>query len=426
MNAALGYVASALLHGTMVAAAIWALERLLRTRITPTLSCALWTIALLKFLVPIGPASFTTRPLPVVFDALVVSGTSAVAPETTSTWPWSFAVMALYGLLLVVLAARQGLARWRLARMVEALPEASDEVMVSVREAAVALGLETLPSVRMGAGPFIFGLWSPTLVVPAQAATRAMLVHELAHLRRRDHWVLAVQQVAQLLFFFWPPVRWVNRQIAHFRELACDVLAIEHGSLSPAAYARVLLDAQRSALGLSHALTTLEMSSRSSRIEWRITMLLQRTHHRSSTWAVLSVLCGAALALTGTAFAADGGGANTGTVDSAAIEQVVAAHVDELTACFEAQLRWSPLLSGTLVYDWDIKPDGTVGGACRGDGTTFNPAVSPEVEDALTVCIGHAVKTWKFPAPRGGSASVSWPFKFIQQAPPLRSQSSTK
>ena len=153
-------------------------------------------------------------------------------------------------------------------------------------------------------------------------------------------------------------------------------------------------------------------------------MLLQVNRRRSPKWAALAVFLGTTLAMTGTAFATDGGSTRTitGAIDSSATQRVVAAHVDELTACFEAQLTWSPMLSGTLVYQWEIKPDGTVGSGCRGDGTTFSPSISPGVEDALTICLGRAVKTWKFPAPRGGSADVLWPFKFVQQSPPLRLQ----
>jgi hypothetical protein len=154
-------------------------------------------------------------------------------------------------------------------------------------------------------------------------------------------------------------------------------------------------------------------------------MLLQPNRRSSPGWAVLSVVCAATLALAGRALAVDGGSTTaetaTGTLDSAEVEKVVTVHLKEITACFEAHRTWDPMLSGTLVYDWDIKPDGTVGGACRGDGSTFTPDITPEAMDSLTVCIGRAVKKWKFPAPRGGSASVSWPFKFVQQATPLRS-----
>ncbi len=254
-------------------------------------------------------------------------------------------------------------------------------------------------------------------------------MHELAHLRRRDHWVLAVQQVASVLFFFWPPVWLVNRQVAHFRELACDALALEHGEVSAPAYARMLLDAHRAARADGALIAALEMSSRSSRIERRIDMLLQLNRRRSPRWAFFSVLCGALLSLTGTALAVDAGAparerpsdAHQGQVDRHAVERVISAHASEVVSCFEAQLVFHPQLSGTLVYDFEITADGSVGGACRGDGSTFEPAISYEAIDELTRCLGRVVKTWKFPAPKGGAADVSWPFIFKQQPVPLRS-----
>jgi hypothetical protein len=132
-----------------------------------------------------------------------------------------------------------------------------------------------------------------------------------------------------------------------------------------------------------------------------------------SDWGrvALTVCCGATFALADAP--------HPGVVDPAAIARVVAAHQAETAACFEAQRTWSPQLSGTLVYDFELEADGTVGAACRGDGSTFTPALQPEAVDALTVCIGRAVRTWRFPAPRGGAADVSWPFSFTAR-PPLR------
>ncbi len=88
----------------------------------------------------------------------------------------------------------------------------------------------------------------PTIVIPQRIPTRleteemtGLLCHELAHLRRRDHW-------AQLLFTLlvilvpWSPLAWLARRRAlDLVELACDRDAVMTG-LSPTTYARSLVN----------------------------------------------------------------------------------------------------------------------------------------------------------------------------------------
>ncbi|WP_344432419.1 M56 family metallopeptidase, partial [Amycolatopsis minnesotensis] len=52
-----------------------------------------------------------------------------------------------------------------------------------------------------------------------------VLAHELAHLRRLDHWVNILQTAVETLFFYHPVVRWVSRDLRIEREIACDAMA---------------------------------------------------------------------------------------------------------------------------------------------------------------------------------------------------------
>lgn len=74
--------------------------------------------------------------------------------------------------------------------------------------------------------------------------------------------------------------------------------------------------------------------------------------------------------------------------------------------CYEEQLKKTdPTLSGTLVLHWTIEPNGTVGNAHVEKDTVGNPA--------LTDCILHHLRGWRFPAPANGdSVDVSFPFYF--------------
>ncbi len=65
-------------------------------------------------------------------------------------------------------------------------------------------------------------------------------MHELAHLRRHDHWVNLAQRVVEALYFFNPAVWIISRRIRTERELACDDMVLGAGA-KQAAYADSLL-----------------------------------------------------------------------------------------------------------------------------------------------------------------------------------------
>lgn len=96
-------------------------------------------------------------------------------------------------------------------------------------------------------GPLVVGIRRPVVLVPTalfeglgSGDRLAVLVHELAHVRRGDYLRNAVQALLRSLFLFHPGVGWLSRGIDRERELACDELA-----------ARVLADRRRYAASLA-------------------------------------------------------------------------------------------------------------------------------------------------------------------------------
>ena len=82
--------------------------------------------------------------------------------------------------------------------------------------------------------PLAYGLAAPSVVVPVALAANAgeefecIVLHELAHVRRRDAWSNACERVLQTFLFFNPAVVLVLRAIALERESACDDWAVAH------------------------------------------------------------------------------------------------------------------------------------------------------------------------------------------------------
>jgi beta-lactamase regulating signal transducer with metallopeptidase domain len=89
--------------------------------------------------------------------------------------------------------------------------------------------------------PVVHGVWSPTLLIPADFADhysvdqmRWILLHELAHIQRWDTLVKLFQKIVQFLFFFHPGVWIANLLIDRQREFACDDTAVLGSNLSRA------------------------------------------------------------------------------------------------------------------------------------------------------------------------------------------------
>ncbi|HZU30127.1 MAG TPA: M56 family metallopeptidase, partial [Candidatus Angelobacter sp.] len=66
-----------------------------------------------------------------------------------------------------------------------------------------------------------------------------IVLHELAHLRRRDDWTNLAQKVLKAIFFFLPSVWWIERKLSLDREMACDDAVLAQFG-APRAYAECL------------------------------------------------------------------------------------------------------------------------------------------------------------------------------------------
>jgi beta-lactamase regulating signal transducer with metallopeptidase domain len=81
--------------------------------------------------------------------------------------------------------------------------------------------------------PAVVGWLRPIVFLPASALTglseaqlRAVIAHELAHIRRFDLFVNLFQILVESLLFYHPAVWWLNRRIRAEREMACDEIAV--------------------------------------------------------------------------------------------------------------------------------------------------------------------------------------------------------
>lgn len=92
--------------------------------------------------------------------------------------------------------------------------------------------------------PLSVGWRSPEIYVSAELAEeeqRMAVMHELAHLKLGDHVWVFLERAINALFWWFPPVMMLMRQVRTFREEACDALVLGRGSVSVRSYASLVL-----------------------------------------------------------------------------------------------------------------------------------------------------------------------------------------
>jgi HEAT repeat protein/beta-lactamase regulating signal transducer with metallopeptidase domain len=173
--------------------------------------------------------------------ASVPSAVSAVSAETAvSAVSVATIAAALWLAGAILLLLRLAVGAGFLARVARrASPLDSPDWTRPLLEAADRLGLDRAPRLLMSERlpmPYASGLVHPAIVLPQTAADwddrrrRAVLCHELAHLRRLDLVLNALGQVACALWWFHPLVWVAARRLRRESERACDDLVLGVGT----------------------------------------------------------------------------------------------------------------------------------------------------------------------------------------------------
>jgi beta-lactamase regulating signal transducer with metallopeptidase domain/type II secretory pathway component GspD/PulD (secretin) len=320
---ALEFAWPVLWQSSLLIGLLFTLDFALRRRVRAAVRYALWLVVLLKLVLPPALALPTglswwlrpAKPAPVAQPAVAFTVTYGpavafampetavpvtVAPVHPACSPAAWALMLSSGVSLGLLIWM--LRRWRqVARDVQQAGAAPQPLKQLLEEARQGVGLRR--TVRLGlteqpTSPAVCGLFHPRILLPRALAEqlpssqlRAILVHELIHLRRGDVWVNCAQALLQLLYW-WHPLLWLaNARIRQVREEAVDDAVMAALQEEAEAYAPTLLEVAR--LALQRPLTSLGLvgilESRSS-LRQRIQRLLECHPPRKAGLTLASVL----------------------------------------------------------------------------------------------------------------------------------------
>jgi len=148
-----------------------------------------------------------------------------VAEEIGSVAPWIerawLAVASLLGLHLLYEMLRLMLAKRRVVPLDRA---------VAVQTGSRAFRVGASDDVET---PCVLGLFDPIVVLPRSLARSLseedlarVVLHEAAHVERRDDWIHLLERGLHVAFFFNPIVYAIGRRLEVEREIACDDLAV--------------------------------------------------------------------------------------------------------------------------------------------------------------------------------------------------------
>ncbi|MBV9767902.1 MAG: TonB family protein [Acidobacteriaceae bacterium] len=220
---------------------------------------------------------------------------------------WLF-VIWLSGLLMVMTSLGAGrLFLWRVSRRALPVRDARWRSLLSEICSQNSLNKEpqllALSGLRM---PLAFGARRGTILLPGDCAEwsdlrkRVVLLHELAHVQRRD---IAAQFFANMISAVWwfQPLVWMARRtLRRESEQACDAQAIARG-VRPSDYAAELIEIARCA-GSGGLWSRAAMSmARSRDLEGRLIRVLNASSPRPESSLSYAVATLAAIALTASA-----------------------------------------------------------------------------------------------------------------------------
>jgi beta-lactamase regulating signal transducer with metallopeptidase domain len=264
----------------------------------PALVHALWLLVLLKLVTP-PLVSFSVRPAPRPVEAVETTPGKEIAqarmepesanepempPAADEVWPEAAAaepvleevpaaeeraefrladlptppggwLQVLAWVWLIGSGCWFVLALGRVGRFSRALRQARAAPALQKRVNALArrVGLSRCPALLLVPGrlaPMIWGVRAPVLLVPegleklvGNSGLETLLLHELAHVRRRDHLVRLLEFVV-LGLFWWNPIAWyARRELREVEEQCCDAWVVRTLPGTGRTYATALVDA---------------------------------------------------------------------------------------------------------------------------------------------------------------------------------------
>lgn len=338
------YAAGMFLQTAVLVAILLCVDRLLRKRIRATLHYWIWMLVFVKLLLPpslcvptgigywlgqgdVSPAPAilpqtvrTAKPVASVntevpvtaptvqstesVPTVIEASESVVADFVSLTWQGGVLLFWIAGVLVFGALVIQ---RWRFVKGLIARSEpAADEWADVLDECRRRMNIRSRVSLRSlpdACSPAVCGLLRPTILAPRAFLDRlppeglkAVLIHELAHVKRGDLWINSLQTVLQAAYFYNPLVWLASAIVRRVREQAVDEMSLVALGAEARSYGNTLIDiAEMAFLRPSPALRLIGVAESRKSLEGRIKHMMTRPIPKSAKVGAIGVLFVAAI-----------------------------------------------------------------------------------------------------------------------------------
>jgi beta-lactamase regulating signal transducer with metallopeptidase domain len=191
------------------------------------------------------------------------------------------AIVILWALLSLVMLARVAGGYRKLRRLKSGATPAPDRWELRLRRLCTISGVRRQTRLlisRQVAGPVSLGFLDPAILIPwafldmlSDSELDHILMHELAHLRRRDDWTNLAQRLIEAVVPIQPAVYWLSHRMSLEREMACDDWVIAATGTAKPYAASLTKVAELSQFGPAGILAASAAGNQSQ--------LLRRVHH---------------------------------------------------------------------------------------------------------------------------------------------------
>jgi bla regulator protein BlaR1 len=171
-------------------------------------------------------------------------------PPRTLSWQGVVFLLWIAGVIVMSVAVvRRAAAASKCVGRSPAANLLMHDILLYCRKRMKIKGPVQLRVCEEGIRPAVCGLLSPVILVPRDLAPtlgsrhlRAVLLHQLAHVKRHDLWVNVIQNVVQVLYFYNPFLWLANGVIRRLREEAADETVLETVGEEDRSYSQRLAD----------------------------------------------------------------------------------------------------------------------------------------------------------------------------------------
>ncbi|MGD0551089.1 MAG: M56 family metallopeptidase [Sedimentisphaerales bacterium] len=209
----------------------------------------------------------------------------ALIETTPLNWQGGIFLAWLFGVLALLAGFIRRIAS--IKKLINQSKPASERLVDMVHNCQERIGVKGIVELRLSndmVSPAVCGLFRHVIIVPTgllekmdRSKLAMVLMHELSHVKRADLWVNLFQTILQIFYFYNPFVWSANAYIRRVREQAVDEMVLTHLNCAAANYSDTLIDVAEKAFSQPRfSLATVSIVESKSKLKERIKIMLSK------------------------------------------------------------------------------------------------------------------------------------------------------